>query len=136
MVKYQYGPGYPVYQYEQTVVLSGKDGSKISRTLTDSLGSQSSPISISLRGRGNDIFIHWLSNCKGHDKEKLFYSFPKGILLRKKKQIPAEFLLEIVHFSYSYLQKHVHPLLNPVSALFADLLPCATVCLIEKFLFF
>jgi len=78
LVKYQYGPGYPVYQYEQTVVLSGKDGSKISRTLTDSIGSQSSPISISLRGRGNDIFIHWLSNCKGHDKEKLFYSFPKG----------------------------------------------------------
>ena len=102
LVKYQYGPGYPVYQYEQTVVLSGKDGSKISRTLTDSIGSQSSPISISLRGRGNDIFIHWLSNCKGHDKEKLFYSFPKGILLRKKKQIPAEFLFEIFQFVYMF----------------------------------
>ena len=102
MVKYQYGPGYPVYQYEQTVVLSGKDGSKISRTLTDSIGSQSSPIAISLRGRGNDIFIHWLSNCKGHDKEKLFYSFPKGILLRKKKPISAEFLFEIVQFVYMF----------------------------------
>ena len=62
----------------QTVVLSGKDGSKISRTLTDSIGSQSSPLSVSLRGRGNDIFLHWMANCKGHDKEKLIYSFPQG----------------------------------------------------------
>ena len=62
----------------QTVVISGKDGAKISRTLTDSIGSQSSPLSISVRGHGNDIFLHWLSNCKGHDKEKLIYSFPSG----------------------------------------------------------
>lgn len=65
LVKYQYGKGYPVYQYEQTVVLSGKDGSKISRILTDSIGSQSSPLTISVRGHGNDVFLHWMANCKG-----------------------------------------------------------------------
>ena len=59
-------------------MLSGKDGSKISRTLTDSIGSQSSPLAINLRGRGNDVFIHWMANCKNHDKEKLLYNFPKG----------------------------------------------------------
>lgn len=59
-------------------MLSGKDGSKISRTLADSIGSQSSPLSISVRGRGNDVFVHWLANCKGHDKERLVYSFPSG----------------------------------------------------------
>ena len=72
------GKGYPVYEYEQTVVLSGKNGAKISRTLTDSIGSQSSPLAINLRGHGNDVFLHWMANCKGHDKEKLFYSFPSG----------------------------------------------------------
>ena len=46
--------------------------------MTDSIGSQSSPLSVSLRGRGNDIFLHWMANCKGHDKEKLIYSFPQG----------------------------------------------------------
>ena len=38
LVKYQYGKGFPVYEYEKTVVLSGKDGSKISKALTDSIG--------------------------------------------------------------------------------------------------
>ena len=54
------------------------DGSKISPTFTDSIGSQSSPLSISVSGRGNDIFLHWMSNCKGHDKETLKYSFAEG----------------------------------------------------------
>ena len=45
---------------------------------TDSIGSQSSPLSISVSGRGNDIFLHWMSNCKGHDKETLKYSFAEG----------------------------------------------------------
>ena len=40
LVKYQHGDGFPVYQYEQTVVLSGKDGSKLSPIFTDSIGSQ------------------------------------------------------------------------------------------------
>ena len=62
----------------QTVVLSGKDGSKLSPIFTDSIGSQSSPLSISVAGRGNDIFLHWMSNCKGHDKEALKYKFPNG----------------------------------------------------------
>lgn len=31
-----------------------------------------------MRGHGNDVFLHWMSNCKGHDKEKLIYSFPAG----------------------------------------------------------
>ena len=110
IVKYLHGPGYPVYEYEETVILSGKgmisiehgllcfkmlpllyiinlnasimliflDGSKISPTFTDSIGSQSSPLSISVSGRGNDIFLHWMSNCKGHDKETLKYGFAEG----------------------------------------------------------
>ena len=78
LVKYQHGKGFPIYEYENTVVLSGKDGSKISKALTDSIGSNSSPLSISIKGPGNDIFLHWMANCKGHDKEKLKYSFPSG----------------------------------------------------------
>jgi hypothetical protein len=45
---------------------------------TDSIGSQSSPLSLSVSGRGNDIFLHWMSNCKGHDKERLKYGFSEG----------------------------------------------------------
>ena len=57
---------------------SFSDGTKISPMFTDSIGSQSSPLSLSVSGRGNDIFIHWMSNCKGHDKETLKYAFSEG----------------------------------------------------------
>ena len=46
--------------------------------------SQSSPLSISVAGRGNDIFLHWMSNCKGHDKKALKYSFPRGYHMHDK----------------------------------------------------
>ena len=45
---------------------------------------QSSPLSISVAGRGNDIFLHWMSNCKGHDKKALKYSFPRGYHMHDK----------------------------------------------------
>lgn len=48
MVKYNYGSGFPVYEYEQTMVLSGKDGKVISSIPIDSITSQSSPLAISI----------------------------------------------------------------------------------------
>jgi hypothetical protein len=47
-VKYNYGDGFPVYEYEQTMVLSGKDGKVISSIPVDSITSQSSPLAISI----------------------------------------------------------------------------------------
>ena len=64
------------YSILQTVVLSGRNGSKISETLVDSIGSQSSPLSLSVTGYGNDIFLHWSSNCLNNAKAKLNYTFP------------------------------------------------------------
>jgi hypothetical protein len=60
----------------QTVVLSGRNGTKISEVMMDSIGSESSPLSLSVTGYGNDIFLHWASNCKDHQREKLNYTFP------------------------------------------------------------
>jgi hypothetical protein len=48
------------------------------------------------KGKGNDFFLHWTSNCKDHDKEHLQYSFPEGrsefidkipykVIIKKKK---------------------------------------------------
>lgn len=48
MVKYNYGAGFPVYEYEQTMVLSGKDGAVLSNLPIDSITSQSSPLAVSL----------------------------------------------------------------------------------------
>ena len=42
----------------------------------DSIGSQSSPLGLSVTGYGNDIFLHWSSNCLNNAKAKLNYTFP------------------------------------------------------------
>ena len=78
MVKYNYGAGFPVYEYQQTMVLSGKTGEVISSIPIDSITSQSSPLVLSIEGRGNDVFLHWSSNCRGHRGEKLKYGFREG----------------------------------------------------------
>ena len=58
------------------MILSGKNGSKISEEMMTSIGSQSSPLTLSVKGYGNDLFLHWVSNCFGHEREKLKYSLP------------------------------------------------------------
>ena len=78
MVKYNYGAGFPVYEYQQTMVLSGKTGEVISNIPLDSITSQSSPLVVSIEGLGNDVFLHWSSNCRGHRGEKLKYGFREG----------------------------------------------------------
>ncbi|XP_040572858.1 uncharacterized protein [Lepeophtheirus salmonis] len=85
-VKYQMGKGYPVYEFEKSVVLSGLNGSKISKEWIDSIGSQSSPLTISVAGKGNDIFLHWTSNCKGHERERLKFSFPPGTSMHQQSR--------------------------------------------------
>ena len=77
-VKYNYGDGFPIYQYEQSMVLSGKNGSIISDIPIDTIATQSSPLAISLQGAGNDIFLHWSSNCIGKRAEKVSFGFRAG----------------------------------------------------------
>ena len=74
-VKYNYGKGFPIYQYEQSMVLSGRNGSVISDIPRDTLATQASPLTISLQGTGNDIFLHWSSNCVGKQGAKIDFDF-------------------------------------------------------------
>ena len=78
MVKYNYGEIFPVYEYQKSVVLSGHNGSEISRVSLDSLPTLSSPLTLSLTGTGHDMFLHWSSNCEGHPGKKLTYKFRAG----------------------------------------------------------
>ncbi|XP_059161423.1 uncharacterized protein LOC131944658 isoform X2 [Physella acuta] len=79
LVKYAYGPGYPVYYYSETTVIDGKTGKKlIDPPLRDTIGSQSSPLSVAMEGAGNDVFIVWMADCKGHEGSTEEFSFVKG----------------------------------------------------------
>ena len=86
MVKYDYGNEFLVFEYEKTVVLSGQNGSVISKPIMNSLNAQSTPITISMEGYGNDIFLHWSINCREHQGEKLDYAFRSSTHMYEKSQ--------------------------------------------------
>ena len=86
ILKYSYGEKFPVYEYEKTVILSGKNGSVISKPHVSTLSTQSSPITISMEGKGNDIFLHWAINCIGHVGEKVKYAFRGNAHMYEKSQ--------------------------------------------------
>lgn len=67
MVKYSYGPGYPIYYYSQTQIINGKNGSAIlERVINDAGGANSLLGGISLSQTfGGDLFLHWQTHCRG-----------------------------------------------------------------------
>ncbi|KAK3581051.1 hypothetical protein CHS0354_013959 [Potamilus streckersoni] len=79
MVKYAYGPGFPIYYHSQTTVLDGKTGQPlITPPLRDTVGAQASSLTISMEGHGNDVFLYWIADCLGHEGEGGEYAFVKG----------------------------------------------------------
>ena len=65
----------------QSTVLDGKTGKPlITPYLRDSVGAQSSPLTVSVEGLGNDLFLHWMADCVGHESEGGEYTFKKGKL--------------------------------------------------------
>lgn len=80
MVKYNTGPGFPIYYYSQTMILDGRNGKPLlSNMITDSGGANSllGGISIS-QTEGGDIFLHWQMQCQNHSNEHEAYAFIPG----------------------------------------------------------
>ncbi|CAF0995646.1 unnamed protein product [Adineta steineri] len=66
MVHYQTGPGYPLYYSAQTTILDGLTGKTIlDKPVEQTVGVQSSPLTISFKERGHDMFIYWMGECDG-----------------------------------------------------------------------
>ncbi|XP_067628108.1 uncharacterized protein [Eurosta solidaginis] len=77
MVKYNTGPGFPVYYYSQTTVLDGKTGKPLLNTMmTDSGGSNSLLGGVSISQTfGGDFFLHWQMQCRNKFEAKDAYEF-------------------------------------------------------------
>ncbi|XP_055389070.1 uncharacterized protein LOC129618328 [Condylostylus longicornis] len=77
MIKYNTGPGFPVYYYSQTTILNGIDGQPImGAMMLDSGGPNSllGGVSIS-QTSGGDFFLHWQVQCRGKLNVKDSYEF-------------------------------------------------------------
>ncbi|UJR36933.1 hypothetical protein I4U23_029645 [Adineta vaga] len=68
MIHYQTGPGYPLYYSAQTTILDGLTGKTIlDKSIEQTIGVQSSPLTISFKQHGHDMFIYWMGECDGID---------------------------------------------------------------------
>ncbi|XP_030374419.1 uncharacterized protein LOC115623988 [Scaptodrosophila lebanonensis] len=77
MVKYNTGPGFPVYYYSQTTILDGRNGQPLlNAMMTDSGGASSllGGVSIS-QSFGGDFFLHWQLQCRDKPHAKDAYEF-------------------------------------------------------------
>ncbi|GLV42598.1 uncharacterized protein CBL_03337 [Carabus blaptoides fortunei] len=63
LIKYQTGPGFPLYYYSQTIIIDGKTGKPIyNRPIIDSVGTQMGGLTISMEDHGQDMFIYWMAD--------------------------------------------------------------------------
>ncbi|XP_053681189.1 uncharacterized protein LOC128732052 [Anopheles nili] len=68
MVKYNTGPGFPIYYYSQTAIINGTNGKPfLDNSIKDAGGPNGllGGISISQTG-GGDFFLHWQMQCHNH----------------------------------------------------------------------
>uniref|UniRef100_A0A182SD26 FAM234A/B beta-propeller domain-containing protein n=1 Tax=Anopheles maculatus TaxID=74869 RepID=A0A182SD26_9DIPT len=66
MVKYNTGPGFPIYYYSQTMIINGTNGKPfLDSSIKDSGGPNGllGGITISQTG-GGDLFLHWQTQCR------------------------------------------------------------------------
>ncbi|XP_043651265.1 uncharacterized protein LOC122618774 isoform X1 [Drosophila teissieri] len=77
MVKYNTGPGFPVYYYSQTTILDGRNGQPLlNAMMTDAGGANSllGGVSIS-QSFGGDFFLHWQLQCRNRPDARDAYEF-------------------------------------------------------------
>ncbi|XP_064472122.1 uncharacterized protein LOC135386243 [Ornithodoros turicata] len=90
MINYQTGPGFPIYFYTQTTVLDGRTGQPLLEhgPVRMAVGTQASPLVLSVAGRGNDVFLYWVSDCHGEhtDATAMEFEFLRGTSVYKQSR--------------------------------------------------
>lgn len=60
-------------------ILDGKTGQPLIKPFRKtSVAVNSSPLSVSMEGVGNDLFIYWMADCKDHEGEGSEFAFVEG----------------------------------------------------------
>lgn len=90
MIKYNTGPGFPIYYYSQTTIIDGATGKAVlDSSITDSGGSHSllGGISISSENQVGDLFLHFQSYCKNrYENAKDPYKFvPNSDIIQQSR---------------------------------------------------
>ncbi|PNF15662.1 hypothetical protein B7P43_G15594 [Cryptotermes secundus] len=112
LVKYQNGPGFPVYYSSQTTVLDGKTGTPLlDKPVVDTAGSQMGGLSISVEGLGNDLLLYWTANCLHHEGPTKPFSFMPGSSIQAQSRADLCQMLfnSTLSTQFVALSQHVEP---------------------------
>lgn len=80
MIKYNVGPGFPIYYYSQTTILNGVNGQPLlDNMIKDSGGPYSLLAGLSIsQTLGGDFFLHWQTQCRNRYDQTDAYQFIPG----------------------------------------------------------
>jgi len=93
MARFNVGNGFPVYYYSNITVLDGKTGEPIVKTPYRTSGAANpSPLTISMEGTGNDLFLYWIADCLGHEGEGGKFEFVKGTNVHEQSRADTCYL--------------------------------------------
>lgn len=112
LVKYQNGPGFPVYYSSQTTVLDGKTGAPLlDKPIVDTTGSQMGGLSISVEGWGNDLVLYWTSNCLHHEGPTEPFTFIPGSSIQAQSRVDLCQMLfnSTLSTQFVALSQHLEP---------------------------
>ena len=73
------------------IVLDGSNGQPITETYMTSAPAHSSPLSISMEGSGNDLFMFWSVDCKDHEHEGGWFDFVSGTNVHESSRVDTCF---------------------------------------------
>ena len=60
------------------VILNGENGQPLTKPYKTSTVAFSSTLTVSMEGKGNDLFLFWVADCFGHEGQGGWYSFVEG----------------------------------------------------------
>ncbi|XP_071958463.1 uncharacterized protein [Antedon mediterranea] len=87
LVIFNHGPTFPVYYYSEVTVLDGKTGEPLIQPFIRHSGSiQSSPLTVSIEGTGQDMFLYFASDCLNHEGKSTKFSFTKSTFQSSKSR--------------------------------------------------
>lgn len=77
MIKYNSGPGFPIYYYSQTQIINGLDGTPLLDQMINDAGGPNSLLGgLSMSQTfGGDSFLHWQTECRDKHDVKDVYQF-------------------------------------------------------------
>lgn len=82
MIRMNKGPGFPVYYDSKILILDGTSGKPITKSHTTSVPVYSSPLTVSMEGTGNDLFLYWSADCALVERSDGWFNYVTGSSLK------------------------------------------------------